>query len=117
MAESVVVTSANQDDYDETAYADYEYSEEDWYGEEEWHEEEEHAQPTAADTEEYPWNLWNLIYLDIKLEEHPQVIHDVCVALQAKQILHPWQLTYLSRDFLEKIFPTSPGRHEVSQHG
>ena len=109
LAEPVVVTTVNQEEVDEAGYYGEWYGEwngdGEWYGDEDWYGGEQQPQVSEANTEDYPWNLWNLIYLDIKLGEHPQVIHDVCVALQAKQILNPWQITYLSREFLEKIFP------------
>ena len=109
LAQPVLVTDVNQEELDVSGYYgewDDDWNEDgEWYGGDEWQGGEEQQQAEATPTDNYPWNLWNLIYLDIKLGEHPQVIHDVCVALQAKQITHPWQLTYLSREFLEKIFP------------
>ena len=45
------------------------------------------------------------MYEDVKLEEDPNLIHDICVTLQEKQIVNPWQLKQTPREFLEKLFP------------
>ena len=105
-AEPVAYHNTQQEDYDTTVY-----DEEQWYGDDEWYtadQWEEEAQETVRTTEkqdEYPWGLWNLIHGEIQLEEDPQIIHDICVALQQRQIVNPWQVTYLSREYLEKVFP------------
>ena len=73
----------------------------DWYGD--WHGMETKTTQPEADT--YPWGMWNLITDELKLEEDPNVIHDVCVALQAQHINLPWQLKQAPRSMLDKLFP------------
>ena len=98
--------NAQQEDYDTTVYDDEQwYGDDEWYPGEHWEEEPQVAAATTETQDEYPWGLWNLICGESQLEEDPQIIHDVCVALQKRQIVNPWQVTYLSRGYLEKVFP------------
>ena len=90
-----VRTDTNQEAYEE------------WYGngDDTWNEEQQEEQWWQEEEDNYPYGLWNLIYNDLQLGEDPEVIHEACVMLQEKQIVHPWHLKQVSREFLEKLFP------------
>ena len=90
-----VRTDTYQEDYDEQWYDEAGW--EQW-----WPETETNSQWQQGEEDNYPYGLWNLIYEDVKLEEDPNLIHEVCVMLQEKQIVSPWQLKQTSREFLEK---------------
>ena len=97
------VVRNNQEEY---ADADYNADEEEWYDEDwygEWSGMENWTQQQEPDT--YPWGMWTLIADELKLEEDPNIIHDVCVALQTNHINLPWQLKQAPRAMLDKLFP------------
>ena len=86
-------------------YANMNPDDEEWYDveEDEWHDAE---WPEGEHDDNYPYPMWNLMYEDIKLEEHPELIHDTCVRLQENELVMPWQLKQAPKALLETIFPT-----------
>ena len=68
----------------------------------------------AGGTDDYPWAMWKVLYEDIKLEEHPTLIHEICVALQTNHVVHGWQLKQAPKEWIQKIFPMeSHMRHQL----
>ena len=79
------------------------------------------APPTAEDDDdktdkgdEYPWAMWNLIYTEVQLEEHPSIIHEMCVKFQDNYILHAWQLKQAPKAWIQRLFPMETHiRHQL----
>ena len=76
----------------------------DQHAEEQPYDDNEYVQDASID-DSYPWPLWSLMFEGMQVQEDPNIIHDVCVALQASQIDYDWQLKQVLRSFLEQVFP------------